>query len=73
LEEKHIDLLIDEYADFTIQRDLNPEKEEKIAELLGVNKMEELILRKGNLSLPGLDSITFPLFKYDKGKVAKLC
>jgi hypothetical protein len=43
-----------------------------IAELLNVNKIKESISRKGYLSLPGLNSITFPLFKNDKGKVAEL-
>jgi hypothetical protein len=43
-----------------------------LKELLGKNKMREAITKKGNLSAPGLDKLTYPILKYEKNDAAEL-
>jgi hypothetical protein len=40
--------------------------------LTNINKIKEVIKRKGNLSAPGLDKLTYPILKYIPDESAQL-
>jgi hypothetical protein len=64
---------IEDYNEFTKHN-----KREKLnltqfeAKLLNEEKIKKCIISKGNLSAPGLDRLTYPIFKYCLDKAAKL-
>jgi hypothetical protein len=64
--------LINEYVDFTIQRNLNLVENEIVREFLKIDKMKGVIKRKGNLSAPEFDKIICPLFNNNKEKAAQM-
>jgi hypothetical protein len=43
-----------------------------ISYLTNVNKIKEVIKRKGNLSASGLDKLTYPILKYISDEAAQL-
>jgi hypothetical protein len=43
-----------------------------ISGLLNKEKMKEAIVRKGNLSVPDLDKLTYPILKYEKDDATNL-
>jgi hypothetical protein len=43
-----------------------------LKDLLDKNKMKNAITKKGNMSAPGLDKLTYPIFKYEKEDAAEL-
>jgi hypothetical protein len=43
-----------------------------LKELLNKAKMKDAIVKKGNLSAPGLDKLTYPILKYEKDNAAEL-
>jgi hypothetical protein len=56
---------VKENSDYLIQRKLVFKEADMFAELLDKYKMKETIQRKGNLSAPGLDKLTYPILKYN--------
>jgi hypothetical protein len=67
-----IDILIDEHADFIMQRRIIFKENEMINGLLNKDKMKDAITKKGNSSAPGLDKLTYPILKYEKYATGEL-
>jgi hypothetical protein len=63
---------IDDNSDFIMQRKLVLTENDMLKELLNKKKMLEAISKKGNLSAPGLDKLTYPILKYEKDDAAEL-
>jgi hypothetical protein len=63
---------IDDNSDFIMQRKLVLTENDMLKELLNKKKMIEAISKKGNLSAPGLDKLTYPILKYEKDDAAEL-
>jgi hypothetical protein len=72
LEVEPAKIRIDECSDFIMQRKLVLSESEMMKELLNKNKMRDAITKKGNLSAPGLDKLTYPILKYEKDDAAEL-
>jgi hypothetical protein len=49
-----------------MQRKLGLTLNDMLTDLFAKNKMKDVITKKGNLSAPGLDKLTYPIFKYEK-------
>jgi hypothetical protein len=65
-------IIIDENSDFIMQRRLVLTENDMLKELLNKNKMKEAIIKKDNLSAPGLDKLTYPILKYEKADATEL-
>jgi hypothetical protein len=63
---------IEENSRFTMQRKLVMKEDEMIRFLLNRESMIKTIARKGNLSAPGIDKLTYPILKYEKEEAADL-
>jgi hypothetical protein len=55
-----------------MQRKLVLKEGEKLKELLDKENMKKAIVRKDNLSVPGVDKLTYPILKYEKDDAADL-
>jgi hypothetical protein len=55
-----------------MQKKLVLTENEMLKELLDKNKMKDAITKKGNLSVQGLDKLTYPIVKYEKEDAAEL-
>jgi hypothetical protein len=63
---------IDDNSRFIIQRKLVMKDNDMISFLLNKKGMIKTIARKGNLSAPGLDKLTYPILKFEKEDSADL-
>jgi hypothetical protein len=63
-EESSEEMNIEEYFDFIMQRRLVFIESDMIKKLSDKKKMKDTISKKGNLSAPGLDKLTYPVLKY---------
>jgi hypothetical protein len=55
-----------------MQRKLVLAENEMLKDLFNKDKMKDAINKKGNLSVPSLDKLTYPILKYEKDDAAEL-